>query len=152
MGKLVKRASQGGDSPWVSTADFALARRVSPECFLRRHHAEVRVERQGRTVVVPGRLRADLAGDHWVARDWGGGGIGDGVALVRHVLGRSFVEAVRHLLGSASGDAGAAAVVHAAGKVTIVPAVPPCSDPRAGREYLASRGLMPGIVAAAESG
>lgn len=147
---LGKNALSVTASTWISNDDLANARRISPEQLLRRHFAEVRCERGGRTFIVPGLIRTDLRVDRWVACDWGGGGIGDNVALARYILGCGFVQAVQELVGTsadprialpAGGD-----VADRSGR----PRLAPACHPERGRIYLIARGLSRTILAAAE--
>jgi hypothetical protein len=127
-------------------------RAISPEAFLRRYHAHVQVSQDGRSIVVPKVLRADLKGDHWVSCDWGGSAIGDNIALVMQADRVSFVDAVR-ILGDGlargackSGSEPAPARQPAKGAIRL----PPMAPPSEGRSYLRGRGISDGRIAAAE--
>ena len=140
------------DPGWVTDGELAEARRRSPEHVLQRHCLGVRVERQGRSIVVQNVLRADLVGDRWVGCEWGGAGIGDAVAMVRYVLGCSFVAAVRHLIGTAPPEEAASSFPPNRTSKARRPRLPLEAAPRAGRAYLASRGISDDVILAAEAG
>ena len=135
---------------WVSETELAQARATSPERLLVSRYPQVRRERSGRTLVVPDVLRADLREGRWVACDWSGGGIGDTVALARFVLGCSFVDAVRALIGvhqvSPSSLSRGADVPYA-----LRPRVPSPADPAVGRAYLIGRGITEAVIRGAEA-
>lgn len=145
----VTRASRMG-SVWVSDAELVQARATSPEVLLQSRYLRVGRERAGRTLVVPNVLRADLRDGRWVACDWSGNGIGDTVALARYVLGCTFVDAVRALIGALQVSP-AALLPGAEGSHMERPRLPAGADAAPGRTYLASRGLTEAVVLAAEA-
>ena len=140
------RFTTGTDPEAVSAA-----RRASPEGFLRqRYGADVRSARGGRSLRVEGILRSDLTRQGvWLSCDWQGGGIGDNVALVRRETGCGFAQAVE-LMSGVSPRVPAAPGRPGAAPFRERPRVPRRSDPDEGRAYLASRGVSPGTVSAAE--
>lgn len=126
------RDSGRGERSWAVDPDLVdLAKKLSPEDFLRANGYEVSVSRDRRSLRVPGVLRADYKGGAWVSCDWLGGGIGDNIALARALKpGCGFAAAVRELAGV--GDSG-------------VPARPPPPPPPE-RDPLARPRLPPGAA------
>jgi hypothetical protein len=140
-----------GAGSWISDQDVAQARRDSPEELLRSRFGLVLRERSGRTLVVPGVLRADLRGDRWVACHWNGAGIGDNVALARFLFGCGFVDAVARLVGQgATADNGDRPQAGVWSDTEYRLRVPSQSDPRDGRVYLSERGITDAVVREAE--
>ena len=128
------------------------ARRASPEAFLRaRYGADVFAARSGRSLRVDHVLRADRRLDGtWISCDWFGGGIGDNIALVRHVSGCSFPQAVAQLSGmQATVEApGSRMPTHSSSPAR--PRTPRLTSAADGRNYLRERGISPQTIAAAE--
>jgi hypothetical protein len=133
----------------VDAMTVAQARRTSPEPFLRRHYRDVVVDRRG-GISVPQTLRIDFLDDHWVACDWGGGPIGDNIALVRWLQpALGFPEAILALTGVAAEFP----VAHRQQpvKAAALPRLPPEAPRQRGVAYLAGRGVSAETIAAAEA-
>jgi hypothetical protein len=135
----------------VSESDIALARAASPEMFLRRHYADVAVNRRGDSISVDKVLRADFRDGHWVSCGWHSEGIGDNIRLARWVLGEStkFADAVGEVLGRGY-TAGPAPAIPRERESNGRPRVPPCRGIARGRAYLADRGIGPSLIRRAE--
>ena len=139
----------------IDQADIDLARRVSPERFLRRHYADVAVNRSGDGISVDKVLRSDFRAGHWISCCWHSSGIGDNVDLVRHVMGDhvKFGACIGEILGR-SYD-----IEQEPPRPTIPrnasnngrPRVPRCHEAQRGRDYLESRGIEKGTIRQAES-
>ena len=134
---------------WVSKEQVAEAKRTSPARFLRSRNLDVQLGRGGRSIQVPGVLRADLRSDKWVACWWSGQPIGDGIDIVRAMTGCSFVAAAQ-LLTDTGPVTGAEAYSSNPCRGLETPRLPIGSDPARGRAYLASRGIPEPFVRTAE--
>jgi len=130
------------------------AKTASPEAFLRQHFRNVYLNPRQTEIYVDDTLRATKREDGvWVACDWHEAGIGDNIALVRHVLPQtSFYDAIFLLTGSQ------------ADKPTTVAEPPPAPKPererrpkipyqgsnKQGRAYLQGRGISLASIEYAE--
>ena len=145
------RTARGDAAPkrTIDAETVALARRLSPEPFLRRHYRDVVVDRRG-SISVAKTLRIDFLDDHWVACDWGGGPIGDNIALVRWLQpALGFPEAILALTGVAAEFP----LAHRQQpvKAAAFPRLPPEAPRHRGVAYLTGRGLFAETIAAAEA-
>ena len=133
----------------IDAETVAQAKKTSPEPFLRRHYRDVVVDRRG-SISVPKTLRIDFLDDHWVACDWGGGPIGDNIALVRWMQpALGFPEAILALTGVAAEFP----LAHRQQpvKAAAFPRLPPEAPRHRGVAYLTGRGISAETIAAAES-
>ena len=139
----------------MDQADIELARRVSPEQFLRRYYADVTTNRHGDSISVDRVMRADFKKDHWVSCCWHSGGIGDNINLVRWVLGDQvkFADCVGEILGRVHAVAATPLSPTAPRDVSNNgrPRLPRCSGEQRGRAYLASRGINSATIRHAEA-
>jgi hypothetical protein len=146
-------ATNGSSSQLVDPADIDLARRVSPERFLRRHYKDVAINQRGDSIAVAKTLRADFRNGHWVSCDWHSSGIGDNIQLVRWVVGTRirFGDAVGEMLGRAHAAAEPPRATEVRLAADARPRMPRCAGHALGRAYLESRGIAMAAIREAEA-
>lgn len=129
-----------------------LARRTSPEAFLRRHHPDLEATRRGASLSVPKVLRADQQPDGvWVACDWEQGPIGDNIALLQYVVpGMSLPDAVGELTGEIAFSEAPVPAPPLVLAPVAYPKLPSTRGEDRGRAYLRERGISPETIEAAE--